>query len=66
MTGGSDAAWLKTRGLRLGLSYSEVCDLPLSELLDLLNVDAVLRGAARLRPTQAEEEAEFFELLERK
>ena len=66
MTGGSDTAWLKIRGLRLGLSYSEVCDLPLSELLELINADTVMRGLARVKPTEDEEAEDFFAQLERK
>lgn len=66
MTGGSDTAWLKARGLRLGLSYSEVCDLPLPEVLELLNADLALRGLATVRPSEDEEAADFFDLLERK
>lgn len=63
--GGSDVVWLTLRGLRLGLSYAETMDLPLSVLLDLVNAQAILDGTRRVKTSEPDEEAAFWALLER-
>lgn len=55
--------WLIWYGLHIGLSYQDTLDLPFGELLDLISVEQVKREGAKLRET---EEAEFFDLLNRR
>ena len=47
-------------GLHIGLTYDETLDLPLGELLTLINIDQIKSGIAREK-----KEETFWDLLKR-
>ena len=51
-------------GLRIGLPYDLVLELPIGELADLIAVERIQRGD--LKPKTADDEGAFWALMDRK
>ena len=54
--------WFLHAGMRTGLTFEEAMSLPFGQLLTIINIDLIAKGAKQGR-TDAEEEDDFWRVM---